>query len=145
MRSRLLLIAAGVIVVFTLSLVWVRDRYGHVNPKQVYSQAERAELIERANAGDAKASWRLYLYYSFVRYTPEQREKWLMVGANAGDDRAIYSLAMFYANVDSQLMDLEKASHWADVLEKHDAEEAKSVRREIERVRSGQTAVRRNE
>jgi hypothetical protein len=135
MQRRLLLIAIVLIVVSAVSVLWIKNRYGHINPKQVYSEAERTELIMRANAGDAKASWRLYLYYSFVRYDPEQREKWLLVGANAGDERAVYSLAMFYANVDSQRMDLEKASKWADVLENYDAEEAKGVRREIERVR----------
>lgn len=140
MRRRLLLISTGLLVITSLALVWVRDRYGHVDPKQVYSQAEHADLVRRASGGDAKASWRLYLYYSFVRYSPAEREKWLKYGANAGDDRAIYSLAMFYANMDSQRMDLDKASYWADVLERYDAEEAKGVRREIERVRRAQGA-----
>ncbi len=140
MRSRLLLILAVFLVILALSLVWVRDRYGHIDPKQVYSEARLADLIEQSNAGDARASWRLYLYYSFVRYMPAEREKWLTAGANAGDRRAIYSLAMFYANIDSQRMDLDKASHWADVIEKYDAEDAKSVRREIERVRRDQSS-----
>lgn len=140
MRSRLLLVTTGLIVIAALALIWARHHYEYVDPKQVYSETERAELIERADAGDTKASWRLYLYYSFVRYAPEQREKWLTVGAKAGDDRAIYSLAMLYANMDSQRMDLEKASRWADVLEKQDAEGARDVRRSIDRARGDQAS-----
>jgi hypothetical protein len=135
MQRRLLLTAIVLVFASAVGVLWIKDHYGHINPKQVYSEAERTELIRRANAGDVKASWRLYLYYSFVRYDPDQREKWLLAGADAGDERAVYTLAMFYANVDSQRMDLKKASQWADVLEKYDAEEAKGVRLEIERVR----------
>ncbi len=138
MRSRLLLISVVFILIAAIGYIWAQNRYGHIDPKEIYSKEERAELALQADRGDARASWRLYLYYSAIEKNPKQREKWLLVGANLGDDRSIYSLAMLYANVDSQLLDLQKATHWANVLAQYDAEEAESVMQEIEFVRRTQ-------
>jgi TPR repeat protein len=146
MRNRLLLIAVLSILLIAAGF-WLRDRYGYVNPRRIYTEAERAELIEHANEGDLQSSWRLYTYYSFVDYSPKEMERWLTIGASKGDVRSIYSLAFFYVSDDSVDKDFVKAEYWADVLAEHDEKKAHEIRREIERVRREEksTAVRRNE
>ena len=67
-------------------------------------------------------------------------EKWLEVGANKDDARSIYTLAFFYTTTQPPYRNLNKATGWADVLEKHNSEEAKEIRREIERVRKQQSS-----
>ncbi len=134
MRNRLLLIAVFFALLISAGF-WLRDHYGYVNPRRIYTETERAELVKHANEGDVQSSWRLYEYYSFVDYSPKEMERWLTIGANKGDIRSIYSLAFFYVSDDSVDKDFVKAEHWANVLDEHDEKKADEIRREIERVR----------
>lgn len=146
MRNRLLLIAI-LFIPLIVAAFFLQHHYGYVNPRRIYTEAERAELIKHANEGDVQSSWRLYTYYSFVDYSPKEMERWLAIGANKGDVRSIYSLAFFYVSDDSVDKDFVKAEHWANVLAEHDEKKANEIRREIERVRGEEksTAIRRNE
>jgi hypothetical protein len=136
MRKRLLLIGLPLILVALAVLLWARDRYAFVSPHTTYSDAELQKMFVSADNGDLEASWRLHNYYAFVAHSPKDMEKWLQVGAKRNDERSIYTLAFFYATAEAPYRNLEKASYWADNLEKIDPEEAKVIRREIERVRS---------
>ena len=137
MRKRLLLTLLVLAVTALAVLLWARGRYAFVSPHTSYSDAELNEMAASAKNGDLEASWKLHNYYAFVKHSPKDVEKWLEVGAIKNDKRSIYTLAFFYASADPPYQNLEKATQWTSILEKHDPDGAKTMRREIERVRKG--------
>lgn len=134
MRRRLLLIAAVALgLVICGFVLWSKHKY--LDPYRPIDESEYAGLVDAAERGDVDSGWRLYLFHSFVDYSPEKMERWLLVGANNGDVRSIYSLAFFYVSEDVNVIDFEKAEYWADVLAKYDNVKAAEIKNEIERVK----------
>lgn len=129
--SKIIFAALGVLIISFLSYSILKERYGYKDPRAVYSPDEMQSLIQDAAGGDTSASWKLYIYYRFVEYSPVKMEKWLLVGANAGDVRSIYALSLFYVSSDLPNPNFEKSLYWANEMLKYDVEKHDELEREI--------------
>ncbi|MGE8202895.1 MAG: hypothetical protein ACN6RL_18735, partial [Variovorax sp.] len=74
------------------------------------TDAQRAELITKAESGDAEAAFRLSLYYTFTSSDDVQRIRWLTIAAKAGHVVAQHNLAY---DLYMSGKDLAEAAHWA--------------------------------
>jgi TPR repeat protein len=71
---------------------------------------QQAELMSKAEAGDAEAAFRLSGYYGFMRQDYEQEQRWLTVAARSGHATAQYNLA---SDLSRGGKDLVQAARWA--------------------------------
>jgi len=106
-----------------------------ISGAQSYSltDAQRAELITKAEAGDAEAAFRLSLYYTFTSSDDVQRIRWLTIAAKAGHVVAQHNLAY---DLYMGGKDLAEAAHWAAESSKSGNAEAGDLLKEIEAARA---------
>ena len=97
------------------------------------TDAQRAELITKAEAGDAEAAFRLSLYYTFSSSDDVQRTRWLTVAVKAGHVVAQHNLAY---DLYMSGKDLAEAAHWAAESSKNGNAEAGDLLKEIEAARA---------
>ena len=97
------------------------------------TDAQRAELITKAEAGDAEAAFRLSLYYTFTSSDDVQRIRWLTIAAKAGHVVAQHNLAY---DLYMSGKDLAEAAHWAAESSKSGNAEAGDLLKEIEAARA---------
>jgi len=97
------------------------------------TDAQRAELITKAESGDAEAAFRLSLYYTFTSSDDVQRIRWLTIAAKAGHVVAQHNLAY---DLYMSGKDLAEAAHWAAESSKSGNAEAGDLLREIEAARA---------
>ena len=97
------------------------------------TDAQRAELVAKAEAGDAEAAFRLSLYYTFASSDDVQRTRWLTVAAKAGHVVAQHNLAY---DLYMSGKDLAEAAHWAAESAKNGNAEAGDLLKEIEAARA---------
>jgi len=97
------------------------------------TDAQRAELITKAESGDAEAAFRLSLYYTFTSSDEAQRTRWLTVAAKAGHVVAQHNLAY---DLYMSGKDLAEAAHWAAESSKSGNAEAGDLLKEIEAARA---------
>ncbi|WP_418116947.1 hypothetical protein [Variovorax sp. 350MFTsu5.1] len=97
------------------------------------TDAQRAELITKAEAGDAEAAFRLSLYYTFTSSDDVQRIRWLTIAAKAGHVVAQHNLAY---DLYMGGKDLAEAAHWAAESSKSGNAEAGDLLKEIEAARA---------
>lgn len=97
------------------------------------TDAQRAELITKAEAGDAEAAFRLSLYYTFTSSDDVQRIRWLTIAAKAGHVVAQHNLAY---DLYMSGKDLAEAAHWAAESAKNGNAEAGDLLKEIEAARA---------
>ena len=93
------------------------------------TDAQRAELVTKAEAGDAEAAFRLSLYYTFASSDDVQRTRWLTAAAKAGHVVAQHNLAY---DLYMSGKDLAEAAHWAAESAKNGNAEAGDLLKEIE-------------
>jgi len=93
------------------------------------TDAQRAELITKAESGDAEAAFRLSLYYTFTSSDDVQRIRWLTIAAKAGHVVAQHNLAY---DLYMSGKDLAEAAHWAAESSKSGNAEAGDLLKEIE-------------
>lgn len=97
------------------------------------TDAQRADLVAKAEAGDAEAAFRLSLYYTFVSSDDDQRIRWLSIAAKGGHVVAQHNLAYdLYMNG----KDLAEAAHWAAESLKNGNSDAGDLLKEIETARA---------
>jgi len=82
---------------------------------------QQAELISKAETGDAEAAFRLSGYYGFARQDYEQEQHWLTVAARNGHATAQYNLA---SDLSRGGKDLAQAARWATEALKNGHESA---------------------
>lgn len=106
-----------------------------ISGAQSYSltDVQRAELVTKAEAGDAEAAFRLSLYYTFASSDEAQRTRWLTVAAKAGHVVAQHNLAY---DLYMSGKDLAEAAHWAAESSKSGNAEAGDLLKEIEAARA---------
>jgi len=106
-----------------------------ISGAQSYSltDVQRAELVTKAEAGDAEAAFRLSLYYTFVSSDDVQRTRWLTAAAKAGHVVAQHNLAY---DLYMSGKDLAEAAHWAAESAKNGNAEAGDLLKEIEAARA---------
>jgi len=97
------------------------------------TDAQRAELITKAESGDAEAAFRLSLYYTFTSSDDVQRIRWLTIAAKAGHVVAQHNLAY---DLYMSGRDLAEAAHWAAESSKSGNAEAGDLLKEIEAARA---------
>jgi TPR repeat protein len=97
------------------------------------TDAQRAELITKAESGDAEAAFRLSLYYTFTSSDDVQRIRWLTIAAKAGHVVAQHNLAY---DLYMSGKDLAEAAHWAAESSKSGNAEAGDLLKEIEAARA---------
>jgi len=97
------------------------------------TDAQRADLAAKAEAGDAEAAFRLSLYYTFASSDEAQRTRWLTVAAKAGHVVAQHNLAY---DLYMSGKDLAEAAHWAAESAKNGNAEAGGLLKEIEAARA---------
>lgn len=97
------------------------------------TDAQRAELVTKAEAGDAEAAFRLSLYYTFASSDDVQRTRWLTAAAKAGHVVAQHNLAY---DLYMSGKDLAGAAHWAAESAKNGNAEAGDLLKEIEAARA---------
>ena len=97
------------------------------------TDAQRAELITKAESGDAEAAFRLSLYYTFTSSDDVQRIRWLTIAAKAGHVVAQHNLAY---DLYMSGKDLAEAAHWAAESAKNGNAEAGDLLKEIEAARA---------
>ena len=97
------------------------------------TDAQRAELITKAESGDAEAAFRLSLYYTFASSDDVQRTRWLTAAAKAGHVVAQHNLAY---DLYMSGKDLAEAAHWAAESAKNGNAEAGDLLKEIEEARA---------
>lgn len=97
------------------------------------TDAQRAELITKAESGDAEAAFRLSLYYTFTSSDDVQRIRWLTIAAKAGHVVAQHNLAY---DLYMSGKDLAEAAHWAAESSKSGNAEAGDLLKEIEPARA---------
>jgi TPR repeat protein len=97
------------------------------------TDAQRAELITKAEAGDVEAAFRLSLYYTFTSSDDVQRIRWLTIAAKAGHVVAQHNLAY---DLYMSGKDLAEAAHWAAESSKSGNAEAGDLLKEIEAARA---------
>ena len=97
------------------------------------TDAQRADLAAKAEAGDADAAFRLSLYYTFVSSDDDQRIRWLSIAAKGGHVVAQHNLAYdLYMNG----KDLAEAARWAAEWLKNGNADAGDLLKEIEAARA---------
>ena len=98
----------------------------------ILSPDEITELTEKANAGDSKASVRLYFYYELVVQTDyANTTRWLVQAAEQGDVSAQYNLGLTYW-ADDCYKNIELAKYWFGLAADKGHLRAKERLREIE-------------
>lgn len=97
------------------------------------TDAQRADLVTKAEAGDAEAAFRLSLYYTFSSSDDVQRTRWLTVAAKAGHVVAQHNLAY---DLYMSGKDLAEAARWAAESSKNGNTEAADLLKEIEAARA---------
>lgn len=98
---------------------------------------QQAELMSKAEAGDAEAAFRLSGYYGFVRQDYEQEQRWLTVAAKNGHATAQYNLA---SDLSRGGKDLVQAARWATEALQNGHESADRLLGAIEAAQSAMLA-----
>jgi TPR repeat protein len=121
-----------------------------ISTQQVFNlrEKEKNELIEKANKGDNKASFRLYLYYAtnelnynIMDATQQLYWPWLQKSAEDGNSEAQYVLSQIYfTRISSWILKLcntEKAIYWLKLSANSGHTSAQKDLEEYERILNG--------
>ena len=105
-----------------------------ITPGMSYSLSaeEREKLEKEANAGNAEASRRIFMFYELTVRNRVKAAEWLIKAAEQGSAVAQYNLAVGLSNQSDPEYNLEKAKYWALKAEENGSEMARKLLHEIE-------------
>ena len=95
---------------------------------------ELLELQKKSQDGDAKASYKLWLFYNFTLLDHDQAAERLCKAAEQGLPAAQYSLAFDLSRRGSPRYDLEKAKYWAGKAANGGEKLARGLLQQIEKL-----------
>jgi TPR repeat protein len=98
--------------------------------------SEEKALVQSANAGDAEAAHRLFLYHSFSTHDSESAKVWLQKSAELGHPLAEYELGASLVR-SGKSGDLENGVQWLRKASTVGVKEAAELLREIDRAKPG--------
>jgi TPR repeat protein len=105
------LLAAG--IVFSITGCDTTQRVIPINSSLQLTSQQIIDFANKAQAGDDVAAFRLYLYYSVIKYDRTTAIKWASMSAACGNTSAQYAMGMFYnGEIYPDLTDTNKSLYW---------------------------------